>query len=65
MKPGIKTTELWVALAAQVIALLQVYGVLGQDEASAWLQLATAIIAVIPAALYIWSRTEVKKANGG
>jgi hypothetical protein len=34
MKPGIQTTELWVALAAQIIALLQVYGVLGDGSGS-------------------------------
>ena len=61
MKPGIKTSELWITVAAQIVALLQVYGVLGDVEASAWLQLVTALIAVVPMVAYIWSRTELKK----
>jgi len=61
MKDGIKSSELYVALVAQVLALLQVYGILGAEESEAWLQLAAAVVAVVPAVAYIWSRTRLKQ----
>lgn len=68
VKPGIKTTEFWLTLTAQLIPLLVIFGVLNSDEASdlseAVAQLITAIGAVVasaaPIVAYIQSRTRVK-----
>ena len=35
MKPGIKTTEFWVALAAQAMSALMLFGVITPDQSSA------------------------------
>lgn len=61
VKPGYTTTEFWLTLLAQVLAFLQLLGVLGQadaDELSG--VIAPAITSVLPLVLYIWSRTRVK-----
>ena len=60
MKPGIKTSELYVTLASSVVGLLAVYGVIGEEEAKAWIALAGAVIAVLPAAVYTVARTWYK-----
>ena len=65
MKPGIKTTELWVTIAATAFALLQSYGLVSAEESEALMKLVSALIAVVPSVVYIWSRTVVKRANGG
>lgn len=63
MKPGYMTTEFWLTLLAQVLAALQLFGVIGQAEANEWSEMiAPAITAVVPLALYIWSRTRIKAA---
>ena len=65
MKEGYKTTELWVTVFATAFALLQSYGMLSADEAEAWLKLVSALIAVVPSVVYIWSRTVVKQNHRG
>lgn len=69
-KPGIKTTEFWLALLAQLIPLLVIFGVIAPEEADnlqeAATQLVMAVGAFIAAVLPIWkyidSRTRVKEA---
>jgi len=69
MKPGIKTTEFWLALIAQLVPVLVIAGVLSPEEAdtfnSAIVQVAAAGVALASAVVPIWryieSRTEVKK----
>lgn len=74
MKDGIRTTEFWIAgLAALFLALfglLMVYGVVTQEEATAWLALIGAAVAIIvPVAIayisgkYSQARAEVKAAE--
>lgn len=67
-KPGIKTTEFWLTLAAQVVPLLVIFGVISQAEAHTLAetigQLIVAVAAtgaaVAPVWKYIDSRTKVK-----
>lgn len=67
-KPGIKTSEFWLTLAAQVVPLLVIFGVISQAEAhtlaEAVGQLIVAVAATGAAAAPVWkyidSRTKVK-----
>jgi urea transporter len=59
-KPGVKTSELYVTLAAAIVGLLVVYGELTSDQAAAWLAVAGALIAVLPVAVYTIARTWYK-----
>lgn len=60
MKPGVKTSELWLAVAVSVAALLISYGVFTEEEAGLWVKLFAAFLDVLPTLAYIWSRTAVK-----
>lgn len=60
LKPGYQTSEFWVTIAATVVSLLKVYGVVGEEDGAAWLALVEAIIPAILAAVYVWSRTRLK-----
>lgn len=69
-KPGVKTTEFWIAVLAQLIPLLVMFGVLTADEGSvladAVSRAVAAVVALIaavwPIVEYIKSRTAVKQA---
>ncbi len=67
MKPGYKTTEFWMSLVTQIVALLVLFGVIepaAQEQVSGSLtQLVAAIAAVFNAAGYAFSRGLAKK-NG-
>lgn len=68
MKPGIKTTEFWLTLGAQIIPILVLLGVFTSEEGlaaqEAWVKLIetvfAAIASVVPIAMYIYSRTKIK-----
>ena len=63
MKPGIKTSELWLAVGAAIISLLVSYGVLTLDEAEAWQGVVAAVVPLalaIVSAAYSNSRARVK-----
>ncbi len=59
-KTGLKTSELWVTVLATALNLAVVYGVATVDETTAWLAFGTALIGIVPAIVYTWSRTKVK-----
>jgi len=59
-KPGHKTTELYVTVLATALNLAVVYGLATVDETNAWLAFGTALIGIVPAIVYTWSRTRVK-----
>ena len=69
-KPGIKTTEFWIAVIAQLIPLLVMFGVLTADEGSALADAVSKAVAAVvalvaavwPIVAYIKSRTAVKTA---
>lgn len=72
IKPGIKTTELWVAvgsLATSVILALVAFGVINQTEADALAVVVTALIGVLslvftlrgPVTEYVKGRAELKR----
>ncbi len=74
MKPGYKTTEFWLAAAAQLIPLLVLFGVLTGEEAAtldnslgeAVATVGALVVAVSPVWKYIESRANMKAAmNGG
>ena len=68
VKPGIKTTELWVSVINGIVNLAMAYGALNAEQAEAWAQLggalAFAAAASLPLAVYVWSRAKVKAENG-
>lgn len=72
MKPGPMTTEFWMALGTQVIALLVLFGYLGNAEQQAattvWKDIVTHSFALIASGMttwkYIHSRTELKSLTG-
>lgn len=64
MKAGYKTTEFWLALGAQVIAVLVVLGFLSAGEATGanetWKQAIESGAALIGAALTAWKYIEAR-----
>lgn len=63
--PGYKTSELYVALAGSIVALLQLYGVFSQEEGDAVMRVVGAFVSVLPSIVYIISRTLLKIKQGG
>lgn len=65
MKPGYKTTEFWLALGTQVLALLVVLGVISPEQQDAlghsWNQLVGAIVMAVNAVGYAIGRGLAKK----
>lgn len=72
IKPGVKTTEFWIALVVQVLPLLVMLGVIGPGDVStlegALTKAITAVGALAAAAWviveYIKGRVRTKTANG-
>ena len=61
IKPGYKTTEFWLTILTTGVMVLVATGVIGQADADTINELGAELIAaVLPIALYIWSRTRVK-----
>lgn len=64
VKPGWKTTEFWVQVAAQIIAFMVAIGVLASDKADAVMKVIGAVVAVIAsiggAVSYGINRTNLK-----
>lgn len=71
VKPGIKTTEFWMAILAQVVPLLVLFGWMTPDEGEVIvLSLSNAIVAAVaviaalaPLVQYINGRAKVKAAS--
>jgi hypothetical protein len=72
VKSGIYTSEFWVTLGAQLIPVLVLLGILGQEEAgqvqNEWAELVKAAFALLASAgvavAYIWGRAKVKANDG-
>jgi len=65
-KPGYLTTELWLGVATAIISILIAYGIISNDEASAWQALAAAVVPLALAMVsqsYSKSRATVKTAQ--
>jgi len=64
VKPGIKTTEFWMTLAANIIGILILAGVFTPVAAAAYLILAEKVcgllLLAVPIGLYIYSRIKAK-----
>jgi len=64
VKPGIKTTEFWMTLAANLVGILILTGVFTPVAAAAYLILAEKVcgllIMAVPLGLYIYSRVKAK-----
>jgi hypothetical protein len=68
MKPGYKTSEFWIALVAQIIPFMILFGVVTADEAETVNESITQLIAAIfaaaasiaPIVAYIQGRAKVK-----
>lgn len=69
MKPGIKTSEFWVALVAQVVGILALIGVFTPEQADTLQQALTALAGAIMQALsafgYAVSRGSAKSKGEG
>lgn len=63
-KPGIKTTEFWMTLAANIVGILLLTGIFTPVAAAAYLILAEKVcgllIIAVPLGLYIYSRIKAK-----
>lgn len=57
-KPGFKTSEFWLMVAASILGILMASGVI--VEGSIWYQIVGGAIAVLSGLGYTWSRTRVK-----
>ena len=65
MKPGYLTTEFWLTIANTVFMGLVAFGALGSAEAEEVQGLVAPLIgAVVPIAVYIWGRAQVKRGVG-
>lgn len=66
-KPGIKTTEFWMTLLAQIMPILIIVGAIPEAEADTVSKSIAAVVAgiisLVSLVAYIWGRTEVKKAE--
>ncbi len=68
MKPGVKTSEFWLTLLAQVLPVLAISGVLTGEEVETLNQaiieavkvIGALVVALVPIWRYIESRTKVK-----
>ena len=63
MKSGYKTTEFWVTIFSNVVAVLVAFDVIGVNESGAVAQVAAMIAASIVTATYNNSRGKVKTAE--
>jgi|AACY02.16.fsa_nt_gi hypothetical protein len=61
MKPGYKTTEFWLTLAAMVIGVI-VYALTQNDPDNAWIGRLTMIAGFLPTPAYALGRSGEKKA---
>lgn len=70
MKPGYKTSELYMTLIPQIVGLLVIFGVLNAEEATTLTEALTQAIqaiaglatAIVPLWRYLNSRTQIKTA---
>lgn len=62
-KPGVKTTEFWLTLGAQLPGLLLIFGFTPEqasDLANAAAQVGATLFSLVSLVAYIWSRVRVK-----
>jgi hypothetical protein len=68
-KPGWQTTEFWINVFVQIVAMLSAAGVLSSDEAGQWQSVAVIagglIASVISSVMYTKSRTTAKTCGCG
>lgn len=62
MKPGYKTTEFWLTVAAQVVGLLAASGALAPD--SPWARIVGLAVSALTAMGYTYSRGVAKAGSG-
>jgi protein-S-isoprenylcysteine O-methyltransferase Ste14 len=70
-RPGVKTSEFWVTVAAMILSVLVAFNVLSDDMADSLQAALPQLIEVVflilgivgPALGYKWSRTRVKQAS--
>lgn len=66
IKPGYKTSEFWLTLVSTLVSGAVALGLLptgeGEQLQGGLAAIVTGVFAVIPVALYIWSRVKVKTA---
>ena len=62
-KPGYLTTEFWLSVLNTILQALVLFGVLNEEGSAQAAELIVPLImAVVPIAVYIWSRTRIKTA---
>lgn len=59
IKPGYKTTEFWLTVIAQIVAMLKGSGVF--NDPTLVDQIGALLLSVVPLAAYIFSRASTKK----
>ena len=68
-KPGWQTTEFWINVFVQIVAMLSAAGILTSDEAGQWQSVAAIggglVASVISAVMYTRSRTSTKTCGCG
>lgn len=66
MKPGYKTTEFWLTLVSTLVGGAVALGLLpnaeGEQLQGGLAAIITGVFAVIPVAVYVWSRVKIKTA---
>lgn len=61
IKPGYKTTEFWVTILVTLVGILQLTGVIGNEEGQQWIDVLTPLILAIVPAVYAYGRSQVKR----
>lgn len=61
VKPGWQTTEFWITVVITILGALELAGVIGTEDANAWIELFKPLILVIVPAVYTYSRMQVKR----
>lgn len=65
IRAGIKTTEFWLTLAAQILGVVVALGYADPDGAGTWDKVAGLVIAGLGAFGYTVARSKVKSAEAG
>ncbi len=69
IKPGPQTTEFWMTLAANVVGVLALTGIITPDEIEPWSQVGGGLLVSIVTLVYTYGRSNVKaqalRANAG
>ncbi|HEG42476.1 MAG TPA: hypothetical protein ENH94_00350 [Phycisphaerales bacterium] len=61
LKPGVKTTEFWLMLIAEIVGFVMASGLLSGDGDNVWVRIVGGAVAVLAALGYSVNRSKLKR----